>query len=205
VLALVLWAVFGLTAVVARVVIHWRRTGTTGLIGISGMLWSAEWLGGVAFVAAIGLGVAAPILDEVDVVDPIGALDGVGTQIAGLFLYALGLAGLLWSQRALGRSWRIGVDEGERTALVTHGPYELVRNPIYTAMIALVLGLTLIVPSVVALASFVLLLIALEMQTRMVEEPYLLSSQGESYAAYASRVGRFLPGAGKLDRRGGDR
>jgi protein-S-isoprenylcysteine O-methyltransferase Ste14 len=204
-LALALWALFGLTAVVARVLIHWRRTGTTGVRGISGRVGSAEWFGGVAFVAATVLGVAAPVLDETDLVDPIGALDGVGTQIGGVVLYVLGLGGLLWSQRALGRSWRIGVDETERTALVTHGPYELVRNPIYTAMTSVFGGLALLVPSVVALASVVLLVIALEMQTRLVEEPYLVNSQGDSYADYAARVGRFLPGAGTLDPRRRDR
>jgi protein-S-isoprenylcysteine O-methyltransferase Ste14 len=204
-LALALWALFGLTAVVARVLIHWRRTGTTGVRGISGKVGSAEWFGGVAFVAATVLGVAAPVLDEVDLVDPIGGLDGVGTQVAGVVLYVVGLAGLLWSQRALGRSWRIGVDESERTALVTHGPYELVRNPIYTAMTAVFCGLALIVPSVVAFASVVLLVIALELQTRLVEEPYLVIAQGEPYAGYAQRAGRFLPGVGRLDPRRRDR
>jgi len=191
--------------VVARVLIHWRRTGTTGVRGISGKVGSAEWFGGVAFVAATVLGVAAPVLDEVDLVDPIGGLDGVGTQVAGVVLYVVGLAELLWSQRALGRSWRIGVDESERTALVTHGPYELVRNPIYTAMMAVFCGLALIVPSVVAIASVVLLVIALELQTRLVEEPYLVIAQGEPYADYAQRAGRFLPGVGRLDARRRDR
>jgi protein-S-isoprenylcysteine O-methyltransferase Ste14 len=49
---------------------------------------------------------------------------------------------------------------------------------------------------VVSVAAVALLVIALELQTRLVEEPYLLRSQGEPYAAYASRVGRFLPGIG---------
>ena len=197
-LALALWAVFGFTAVVARVLIHLRRTGTTGVRGISGRVGSSEWFGGVAFVAAIVLGVSAPMLDLADLVDPIAALDGIAAHVAGLALYGFGLAGVLWSQQALGRSWRIGVDESERTALVTEGPFELVRNPIYTAMTAVLLGLALLVPSIVSLAAFALLVIALELQTRLAEEPYLLSSQGEPYADYARRVGRFLPGIGTL-------
>jgi protein-S-isoprenylcysteine O-methyltransferase Ste14 len=32
----------------------------------------------------------------------------------------------------------------------------------------------------------------------LVEEPYLLRSHGGRYASYASRVGRFVPGFGKL-------
>jgi protein-S-isoprenylcysteine O-methyltransferase Ste14 len=200
-LALALWALFGITAVVIRVLIHLRRTGTTGVRGISGRIGSAEWLGGVAFLASIALGVAAPVLDLADLVEPIGALDGVAAHVAGLVLFGLGFAGVLWSQQALGSSWRIGVEKAERTALVTGGPFAYVRNPIFTAMGAVWLGLTLLVPSVVSLAASALLVTALELQTRLVEEPYLLRSHGEAYAAYAGRVGRFLPGIGTLRRR----
>jgi protein-S-isoprenylcysteine O-methyltransferase Ste14 len=195
-LALALWAAFGTVAVVVRVLVHLRRTGTTGLRGISGRPGSAEWFGGIAFVAAMALGVAAPVLDLSDAVEPIDAVDGMAAHVAGIALFGLGFAGVLWSQRALGSSWRIGVDETERTTLVTAGPFELVRNPIFSAMTAVWLGLALLVPSVVSVAAVALLVIALELQTRLVEEPYLLRSQGEPYAAYASRVGRFLPGIG---------
>jgi protein-S-isoprenylcysteine O-methyltransferase Ste14 len=199
-LALALWALFGITAVVIRVLIHLRQTGTTGVLGIGGSVGSAEWLAGVGFVASIALGVAAPLLDQADVVDPIDALDGVAADVTGIALYGLGLAGVLWSQLALGRSWRIGVAEDERTALVTGGPFQVVRNPIYTAMMSVLVGLALLVPSVVSLAAVALMVIALEMQTRLVEEPYLLRSHGEEYASYAGRVGRFLPGVGTLKR-----
>jgi protein-S-isoprenylcysteine O-methyltransferase Ste14 len=200
-LALALWALFGFAAVILRVLLHLRRTGTTGLRGISGRPGSVEWLGGVAFVAAIVLGVAAPLLDIWDALDPIDALDGTAAHVTGIVLYALGLAGVLWSQQALGSSWRIGVDERERTTLVTRGPFELVRNPIFTTMTSIWIGLALLVPSVVSIAAVALLVIALELQTRLVEEPYLLSAQGEAYAAYASRIGRFLPGVGTLRNR----
>jgi protein-S-isoprenylcysteine O-methyltransferase Ste14 len=42
----------------------------------------------------------------------------------------LGLAGSLLAQLAMGDSWRIGVDESEKTELVTAGPFAVVRNPI---------------------------------------------------------------------------
>jgi protein-S-isoprenylcysteine O-methyltransferase Ste14 len=68
-------------------------------------------------------------------------------------------------------------------------------------MTAVWIGLALLVPSLVALIAVALLVIALELQTRLVEEPYLLRSQGHPYADYARRVGRFLPGVGTLRRR----
>jgi protein-S-isoprenylcysteine O-methyltransferase Ste14 len=42
------------------------------------------------------------------------------------------------------------------------------------------------------------LVAALGMQVRYVEEPYLMRTHGRRYLAYASRVGRFVPGLGKL-------
>jgi protein-S-isoprenylcysteine O-methyltransferase Ste14 len=54
-------------------------------------------------------------------------------------------------------------------------------------------------PNLLALSGFVLLLAAIELQVRVVEEPYLLATHGQSYADYASRVGRFIPGVGQFD------
>ena len=41
---------------------------------------------------------------------------------------------------------------------------------------------------------------SLELQTRVVEEPHLLRTHGDEYASYAARVGRFVPGVGRLSR-----
>ena len=64
------------------------------------------------------------------------------------------------------------------------------------------LGLVLMVPSWVAIIGFAALVLALELQVRVVEEPYLLRAQGRRYAEYAARVGRFVPGVGRLHDRG---
>jgi protein-S-isoprenylcysteine O-methyltransferase Ste14 len=50
------------------------------------------------------------------------------------------LAGLLVTlpaQRAIGESWRIGVDPDERTELVTAGLFGRLRTPIFTGMLLL--------------------------------------------------------------------
>jgi protein-S-isoprenylcysteine O-methyltransferase Ste14 len=104
----------------------------------------------------------------------------------------------LAAQIAMGESWRIGVDESERTELVTDGPFALARNPIFAAMLPTSLGLALMVPSWVAFAGLAALFIALELQVRVVEEPYLRRVHGRTYSDYASRVGRFFPGVGRL-------
>jgi len=197
-LALGLWAAFGALTLVGRALLQLRRTGSTGIAGPSGPPGSIEWTGGLMFVVSLALGVAAGLLDLWDVVDPIAALDTTAVHVAGLILFALGLGGTIAAQLAMGRSWRVGVNETERTELVTGGPFKLVRNPIYSAMVPAVAGLTLLVPSVVALLGLALLVAALEIQVRLVEEPHLLRAHGDAYAAYAQRVGRFVPVLGRL-------
>ena len=197
-LALVLYVVYLLLAFGLRTAVQVRRTGSTGFKGIGGRPGSAEWLAGVGFAGAIVLGFSAPVLDLLDVVDPIDGLDGHGAHVGGAILAIAGIAGTLVAQMAMGESWRIGVDPQERTRLVTGGPFALVRNPIFSAMLPTALGLTLLVPSWVAILGLLGLAVALEVQVRVVEEPYLLRTHGHEYASYARRVGRFVPGLGRL-------
>jgi protein-S-isoprenylcysteine O-methyltransferase Ste14 len=196
-LALLLWLLFGLLAFCLRVAIHYRRTGESGLRGLTGRPGSIEWLAGVGFGTAIALGVAAAWLAEDGAVEPVDALDTTALHAAGLVFYAVGLVSVLVAQGTMGGSWRVGVDPLERTTLVTEGPFSIVRNPIFSAMLITLLGLALLVPSWLAFLSVALMWISLEAHVRIVEEPYLRRTHGEAYARYASRVGRFLPGIGR--------
>ena len=196
--ALAIYILYLLLAFGARSWLQLRRTGSTGFVGIGGRPGSAEWIAGALFAVALVLGVAAPILALADVLEPIEVLDGSGAHVAGALLACVGIALTLYAQVAMGRSWRIGVDPEERTELVTDGPFALVRNPIFAAMIPTALGLAVMVPSVVALAGFAALIVALELQVRVVEEPYLTRVQGEAYSEYAASTGRFVPGLGTL-------
>lgn len=197
-LALVCFGLYGTLAFGLRTAIQLRRTGSSGFKGISGRLGSVEWIGGVLFVVAIAVGVAAPVCALAGALEPIEALDQTGTHVAGVVLFVAGLGITLVAQIAMGQSWRIGVDPEERTDLVTDGPFAIVRNPIFSGMIPTSIGLALMVPNVVAVVAVFSLLAALEIQIRLVEEPYLLAAHGERYASYAARVGRFVPGLGRL-------
>jgi protein-S-isoprenylcysteine O-methyltransferase Ste14 len=196
--ALVLYGVWFGLAFGVRIALQVRRTGSTGVRGLGSGARASEWFAGTLFVVAIAVGAVAPILALFDVLEPVSALDGAVGHGIGLALAAAGIVLTFLAQLAMGDSWRIGVDSDERTRLVTDGPFQLVRNPIYSAMIPTVLGLMLMVPSVVAIVGLVGLVTALELQVRIVEEPYLLHTHGDGYASYAARVGRFIPGVGFL-------
>ena len=197
-LAIVALIIYFALAFGLRSLIHWRQTGTSGFKGISGTAGSAEWLGGVLFIAALACCVAAPLAQLRGLVTPWAALVDRPLQLAGLALCAAGIASTLWAQLAMGTSWRVGVDERERTALVASGPFELVRNPIYTSMLLGMGGVALLAPNWMAAAAIATLIAALELQVRRVEEPYLLRVHAATYRAYAARTGRFLPGIGRI-------
>jgi protein-S-isoprenylcysteine O-methyltransferase Ste14 len=200
VVALVSYAVYLALAFGLRSLLHLRRTGSTGFKGVSGRVGSAEWIAGMLFMVALLIGVAAPLLALVGLVGPLSTVDRPAVHIAGMVLFGGGLLATLLAQLAMGASWRIGVDADERTSLVTDGPFSWVRNPIFSAMLPTSVGLALMVPSGVALAGVATLALALELQVRVVEEPYLAEAHGQTYGEYAARVGRFVPGLGKLSR-----
>lgn len=190
---LYLLATFGL-----RTVQHYRRTGETGFRGVAGRPGSLEWWGGVLFVLALVLGLVAPILQLTAVLTPVPALDIVPLWAVGFVLAGAGIGATLAAQHGMGTSWRIGVDRGEITGLVTSGAFGVARNPIFTAMIAAGLGLALLAPNPAALVGVMCLLAAVEIQVRAVEEPYLLATHGQAYRDYAARTGRFLPRIGRI-------
>jgi protein-S-isoprenylcysteine O-methyltransferase Ste14 len=195
--ALALMALYLLLAFGVRVAVQLRRTGSTGISSLRSAP-AIELVGGAVFAAAVVLGGLNPLLAVLDAIEPAEDLDRAWAHILGLALCCGGIAGTFAAQMAMGASWRIGVDPAERTELVTGGVFSLCRNPIYTFMIVAWTGFALLVPTGLALAAGVLLVAGLEIQVRLVEEPHLIRTHGEPYRAWASRVGRFVPGLGKL-------
>lgn len=196
--ALLVYLAFLLLVFGVRTVLHLRSTGSSGFLGLSGRVGSAEWFGGAMFIVATVVGLLAPVLAVAGVVVPNPDLDPI--RPIGLVVAIIGLLMTLAAQSAMGKSWRIGVDETERTELVTDGAFGLVRNPVFSAMIVFSIGLLLAVPTWVSVIAFGSLMVALELQTRVVEEPYLLTAHDPEYSRYAERVGRFVPRVGLLRR-----
>lgn len=195
---LVLYLFYLGTAFGMRGLLHRRRTGSTGFHGLGGRPWSWEWLGGVLFALAVLLGLLGPLLQLAGAIAPVAALDATVVHAAGLALAVTGISATLVAQHGMGASWRVGVDPQERTALVTGGVFAFVRNPIFTAMVTAALGLTLLAPNLVAMVGLAALVVAIEIQVRVIEEPYLLRWHREDYQRYTARVGRFLPGLGRF-------
>lgn len=197
-IALIAFLLYVATAFGLRSWLQFRRTGDTGFRGVSGRPGSLEWLGGVAFIAALAGFLVGMVIDLVEVLPFLHPeLGQASVRVTGSVLAAVGIAGCIAAQLRMGDEWRIGVAADERTALVTGGMFRYVRNPIFSFMGMAALGLTLVVPNAVTLISLLLLLLAVELQVRFVEEPYLARVHGADWDRYAAQTGRFVPGVGR--------
>lgn len=180
-----------------RTYLHWRKTGSTGFrAGAQRSKAEAVGAGGIAAAAVTSL--MATVLSALDVADPLSFLDIASLRWAGALLAPAGIILVFAAQSNMGASWRIGVDTSETTELVTDGLFAVTRNPIFLGMLSFWLGMALLVPDVLSVAAFVIALIAVEVQVRMVEEPYLRRTHGDDYERYAARTGRLIPGVGRL-------
>ena len=119
-----------------------------------------------------------------------------GVVLAGLLLCASGVLVIAIAQRQMGASFRIGIDDA-KTTLVSRGLFRWVRNPIYSGLLSMLLGVTLVIPCLASVFLGVAAAAAIAVHTRL-EEHHLLELHGDAYRSYAAGVGRFVPGVGRL-------
>lgn len=117
-------------------------------------------------------------------VSPIGSACGLALMIAGSIL-------VVAAQVNMGASWRVGIDRGNRTDLVTTGLHGLSRNPIYLGMFAAIFGIFLIAPNAVTLSLLAVAAVAISAQVRL-EEDHLGRLHGPVYAAYREKTRRWI-------------
>lgn len=181
-----------------RTLIQRRRTGDSGNRRTLSPRGSLGWMALTATdIGYLAVGVAGPLAYWLGL-PPVSDLQHHLVQLLGVVLAIIGIVAAFAAQMSMGASWRIGVDDDERTGLVTTGAFRWVRNPIFTAVLVAFLGLTLMVPNLIAVTGWFCALVGIEIQVRRVEEPHLLRLHGEPYAHYVATVGRFLPKLGRL-------
>ena len=149
-------------------------------------------------VLLVGAGIAAWRAPELlEFTGPIAALRGPHALQGGVVVTSLAVALIVTAQVQMGGSWRVGIDDGARPGLVTHGLFAFCRNPIYLGMYLWHTGFVLSVPTWGNVAVLAAMLAVIPVQVRR-EERYLLDTYGDEFRAYAARTGRFLPALGLL-------
>jgi len=121
----------------------------------------------------------------------LGQLAPPAQFVAGGAMVAFAFLLVGWSRKTLGASFTPFPKPVETGSLVIVGPFGLVRHPIYTAIIVAAAGWALQWQSIAGAACAALLAVFFDLKSRR-EEIWLAEKYG-GYAAYRSRVKRFIP------------
>lgn len=111
----------------------------------------------------------------------------------GIALLAAYLLLFAWTHRSLGKHWSGLLEIHEDHALVTSGPYQYVRHPMYTAFMLSGLGFLFLSANWLIAGIYVVAVVAMIAPRIAAEEAMMVERFGELYQQYIARTGRFLP------------
>ena len=122
-------------------------------------------------------------------VDGLGALRWIGLIpiVAGLAVVLESFARFAWKGRGT------PAPVAPTRTLVVSGLYRFVRNPMYIAVAAMIFGQAVLFGSWVLAAYGFVVAAAFVAFVHLYEEPTLLETYGETYAAYCSTTPRWIP------------
>jgi protein-S-isoprenylcysteine O-methyltransferase Ste14 len=131
-----------------------------------------------------------------------------GLMLTGRWLEVLGLCALvpataftIWARLALGAMWTVEAKVAADRKLCTSGPYAVTRHPIYTGVIGMRLGTSLLVGDGGLILMVPLAVLLLEVRIH-VEERLLLATFPDEYASYRRHVPQLVPSLRSWLRRG---
>lgn len=109
----------------------------------------------------------------------------------GIILAGFGVLIFILAITTMRDSWRAGIDEGQKTSMVTRGVYSISRNPAFVGFDLLYIGSALAMPGVViaVMAAAGILLMHLQI---LEEESFLPQIFGDEYVEYKKKTARYL-------------
>ncbi len=120
----------------------------------------------------------------------------IAALLLGLLLYFPGLAFVFWGRLTLGKMYNVssgfGVELYANHHLITHGPYTIVRHPMYVGLLIAALG-GLLIYRTWTLAFLALNALSVIVFRSRREEEALAIEFGEQWAAYCQQVPAYLP------------
>jgi len=112
--------------------------------------------------------------------------------VVSSILCVCGLGFCLWARAILGRNWSGTVTLKENHELIVHGPYRLVRHPIYTGLLAMLLATAMQQGHIAGFIGVILVFISFWIKLSG-EEEVMLKQFPAPYAAYRERTKRIIP------------
>jgi protein-S-isoprenylcysteine O-methyltransferase Ste14 len=141
-----------------------------------------------AIAAALGIGCALSL-----------AAGASWLEAIGLCLLVAATAFTAWARLVLGAMWSVQAKVGAEHTLRTSGPYAVTRHPIYTGMLGMLIGTSLLIGPTEMVA--IVLLVGSLVEVKILrEERLLLTTFPDAYEAYRRRVPQLVPGLGLLRR-----
>jgi len=176
-----------------RSFILWKRTGINPFVfGKSEK--AHDYIGRVYKVMIIGTWISITIFsffpELYEHLVPIRYLELDALRMAGLIILIGSFVWLSIAQYQMSNSWRIGIDYGEKTELVSDGLFKYSRNPIFLGVLVSYLGTFLIIPNALSFAILLVTFLTIQFQVRL-EEEYLVSIHGKTYLSYQMKVRRW--------------
>ena len=114
-------------------------------------------------------------------------------RVLGLAVLVASTVFTLWARFSLGTMWSMAPQVKDDHRLRTHGPYAVTRHPIYTGVLGMLLGATLLSGIGQWIVLFPVGLILFEVKIRM-EEHLMVATFPEKYPRYRRQVPQLVPG-----------
>src|SRR5437764_1203711 len=114
------------------------------------------------------------------------------TLVAAAVLCLCGLGFCLWARAVLGRNWSGTVTLKENHELIVRGPYRLVRHPIYTGLLAMLIATAIAQGHIAGMIGVVLVFASFWIKSAY-EEEVMIEQFPDQYAAYRAHVKRIIP------------
>jgi len=111
----------------------------------------------------------------------------------GFVIMILGLSLRVWSIAVLGKSFRTTVETHENQAVVSNGPYRILRHPSYSGLIVMSLGYGLAVQNWLSLFIAVALPLSALLYRIHVEETVMVAAMGSVYKEYQQHTRKLIP------------
>jgi protein-S-isoprenylcysteine O-methyltransferase Ste14 len=119
------------------------------------------------------------------------AVHSLVLEAIGAAVFACGIALAVWARVHLGRNWGMPMTQKDEPELVTSGPYRFVRHPIYSGLLAGVLG-TALATSLIGLIITAILGVYFY-YCASVEEKNLITTFPTAYPAYQAGTKMLIP------------
>jgi protein-S-isoprenylcysteine O-methyltransferase Ste14 len=152
--------------------------------------------GGLIGVAVVCAGLAVAGRSHFDGL----AVGALWVRVLGLAVLAASTVFTLWSRFSLGTMWSMAPQVKGDHRLRTHGPYAVTRHPIYTGLLGMLLGATLLSGIGQWIVLFPVGLILFEVKIRM-EERLMVATFPDDYPRYRRQVPQLVPGLFALRQR----